>query len=378
MLEVSLRRQLDRFELELDFETTARAAGVFGPSGSGKTSLLRAIAGLDRRARGRIVCDGEVWLDSTAGIAIPPERRGVGYVPQEGLLFPHLDVRRNLLSGSARARRRGADVEATLEAVCDLLEIGPLLGRRVATLSGGERQRVALGRAICSGPRLLVLDEPLASLDQTLRRKILPYLRRVRRELDLPMLLVSHDAAEVQAVCEEVLALENGRLLARGPVRRVLADPRVFPLTREEGYVNVVPGRLSENRGLAGSSAGVSVVSLSAVREGLRLHTPPIEGEVGDEVLLGIPAREIILAIAEPLGLSARNVLPAEIVALERSGEMWVVSLELAPDAPRWVSVVTPEARTQLGLEPGRGVFLILKTAGCLPFDGQAARESAG
>lgn len=143
-------------------------------------------------------------------------------MPQDGLLFPHRNVRGNLLAGAARARRNGWNLEETLANVCSLLEIGHLLDREVATLSGGEHQRVALGRAICSGPRLLLLDEPLASLDQPLRRRVLPFLIRVRDELDLPMLLVTHNVAEVQALCDEVVVLRQGRVVAHGAVDEVL------------------------------------------------------------------------------------------------------------------------------------------------------------
>jgi molybdate transport system ATP-binding protein len=221
-LAVRVTVPLAQFPLAVDFTAKRRVTGIFGPSGAGKTSLLHCIAGLKRKARGRIALDGEVWLDSERGIYVPPERRAVGYVPQDGLLFPHRNVRGNLLAGSARARHNGWNVAETLDTVCDLLEIGHLLDREVATLSGGEHQRVALGRAICSGPRLLLLDEPLASLDQPLQQRVLPFLQRVRDELALPMLLVTHNAAEVQALCEEMLVLRDGVLVAHGAVEEVL------------------------------------------------------------------------------------------------------------------------------------------------------------
>jgi molybdate transport system ATP-binding protein len=222
-LDIRVTVPLAQFPLAVDLTTEQRITGIFGPSGSGKTSLLHCIAGLKRKARGRIAVDGEVWLDTEQGIYLPPERRAVGYVPQDGLLFPHRNVRGNLLAGAARARQNGWNVDETLETVCSLLEIGHLLDREVATLSGGEHQRVALGRAICSGPRLLLLDEPLASLDRPLRQRVLPFLKRVRDELALPMLLVTHDIAEVQALCDEVVFLRDGVLVAHGAVEEVLS-----------------------------------------------------------------------------------------------------------------------------------------------------------
>ncbi len=216
VLEVDVRLALDRFELEVDFVADQPVTGVFGASGAGKTSLLEVVAGLRRGARGRLAFGGEVWLDSTARRFVPPERRHIGYVPQDGLLFPHLNVRENLLAGRKRAVESGQQPAEALETVAGLLELGQLLERSVATLSGGERQRVALGRALCSGPPLLLLDEPLASLDLPLRRRLLPFLRRVRDQLTVPMLLVSHDPIEVQARCDDLSVLEEGRAIARG------------------------------------------------------------------------------------------------------------------------------------------------------------------
>ena len=239
-LKMAIRLPLDRFDLHLDLATRKRVTGIFGASGAGKSSLLQALAGLVRTVQGHISLDGQVWLDSSRGICLPPERRHIGYVPQDGLLFPHLDVLGNLLAGSTRARRANHPLKQRLRVVCDLLELGSLLPRQVGTLSGGERQRVALGRAICSGPKLMLLDEPLASLDVPLRRRLLPFLKRVRDELRVPMILVSHDPVEVQAISDEVVALRRGRILCRGPAQKVLTDSRVLPLRPGTGLENVL------------------------------------------------------------------------------------------------------------------------------------------
>ena len=182
-LTVRVQLALDRFDLDIDVTTHQQVTGIFGVSGSGKTSLLETICGLRRNAQGTIRFGEEVWLDTTTRTFVKPEQRHIGYVPQDGLLFPHKNVRQNLLSGSKRAVQNGHPLQETLQLVTDILELSPLLDRSVTTLSGGERQRVALGRAICSGPRLLLLDEPFASLDLALRRKLLPFLRRIRSEL---------------------------------------------------------------------------------------------------------------------------------------------------------------------------------------------------
>jgi molybdate transport system ATP-binding protein len=195
------------FTLSAAFEFDARAAALFGPSGSGKTTILDAIAGLRRPARGRIAIDGRVLYSSDTRINLPVHQRHVGYVPQDVALFPHMNVRRNLLYGTH------AGVSPDVGRVLSMLEIGSLVDRRVTELSGGERQRVALGRALMSGPSLLLLDEPLAAVDVPLRRKILPYLRRVRDEMRIPILYVSHDRGEVDELADRVVHLADGRVV---------------------------------------------------------------------------------------------------------------------------------------------------------------------
>jgi molybdate transport system ATP-binding protein len=209
-----LRLPLAPFTLKIDATLTGRVTAIFGASGAGKTSLLELIAGLRRPAAGAIAIEGAVLTDVAAGMFIAAEHRAVGYVPQEGALFPHLSVRRNLLYGFAADRARPAGL--TFEHVTAVLEIAALTERAIGTLSGGERQRVALGRALLAAPRLLLLDEPLAGLDAPLRERLLPYLARVRDEFAIPMLFVTHSPDEVVAVCDDVLILAAGRVAARG------------------------------------------------------------------------------------------------------------------------------------------------------------------
>ena len=209
-----LRLPLAHFTLELDVVLAAPMTAVFGASGSGKTSLLEIIAGLRRPVLGCVTVDGEVMTDAGNGMFIPPERRAIGYVPQDGALFPHLSVHHNLLYGAKTAGVRPAGL--TFEHVTEVLEITHLAHRAPATLSAGEKQRVALGRALLAAPRLLLLDEPLAGLDLPLRERLLPYLLRVRDEFRLPMIYVTHSPDEVMALCPEVLVLERGRAVRRG------------------------------------------------------------------------------------------------------------------------------------------------------------------
>lgn len=216
MLTVEVEKQLGEFSLRAAFESAGGATALFGASGAGKTTIFNMVAGLTRPDRGRIVLDGEVLFDAAARIDVPAWRRRIGTVFQEGRLFPHLSVRHNLGYGRWMAGH-AADGEAFAHVVA-LLDIGHLLDRRPGKLSGGERQRVAVGRALLMRPRLLLLDEPLASLDEARKRDILPYLERLRDEAQVPMIYVSHDAGEVRRVANRVVMLQDGKVVATGGV----------------------------------------------------------------------------------------------------------------------------------------------------------------
>ncbi len=360
LLSLDLRVPLAPFTLVVRWDTAEGSLGVFGPSGAGKTTLLEAVAGLRRGARGRIVVQGEVWLDSERGIDLAPERRGVGYVPQDALLFPHRDVLGNRLTGRRRASRPGArplDPERVLE----ILELGPLRRREVGSLSGGERQRVALGRALCSAPVLLLLDEPLAGVAAVLRRRILPYLWRVREEFDLPTLYVSHEATEIQMLAREVLVVAAGRVVAQGAPAAVLASASVLPLACAEGFENVLSGRVVE------AKAGVTTAELPG---GARLSFAATGLAIGQAVSIGIRAEDLILSLGEPAGLSARNALPAVIREVrpggggERAIPAVVAGLERG-DEPSLVVLLTDEAIRELGLEVGLRIYLLCKAQAC-------------
>ena len=204
MIAIDIQLRQGGFSLAAAVNLDARVAALFGPSGAGKTTILDTIAGLRTPERGSIAIDGRVLFSSAARVNVPPHQRQVGYVPQDVALFPHMNVRRNLLYG------RHPGVSPDLERVVGMLEIDKLVDRHVTDLSGGERQRVALGRALMSGPSLLLLDEPLAAVDVPLRKRILPYLRRVRDDLQIPIVYVSHDREEVDSLADLVVRLENG------------------------------------------------------------------------------------------------------------------------------------------------------------------------
>ena len=213
---------LASFTLEIDVTFDQPIAGIFGPSGAGKTSLLDLIAGLRRPVAGTVQIERETLFDANAQLNLPPRLRQIGYVPQDLALFPHLNVRANVVYGY-RPAIAGKEL-SSLEHVADVMEITHLFERDIATLSGGEQQRVAFARAILSAPRLLLLDEPMSSLDSRLKKRLIPFLLRIRDEFRIPLVYVTHDSGELAALCDEVIVLERGQLVARGAPATVLGD----------------------------------------------------------------------------------------------------------------------------------------------------------
>lgn len=330
-------------------------AAVVGPSGAGKTSLLEAVAGL-RPARGRVVVGGEVLQDTARGRFLPPERRRLGYVPQDGALFPHLSVRRNLLFGRGTlGRPRGAAAPAAraeLAELVEVLELEPLLERYPRHLSGGERRRVALARALLAHPRLLLLDEPTAGLDPLRARRALAGILRVRERAGVPLLAVTHRREEALALAAEVVLLEAGRVLAAGDAREVLRRPQVLAAAGDARSGNVAPARVLSHD----PEGGVTLARLEAGAEVTIPHHPELAA--GSAVLLGVDAEDLLVATAPPRGLSARNAFEGSIDELTRVGPS--VYARVGP----WLVHLTPAAVRELELAPGRRVWLVVKTHG--------------
>lgn len=336
------------FTLDVDLQLPGRGVtALFGPSGSGKTTLLRCIAGLERAPQGRLWVQGERWQDGRHWL--PPHRRPMGYVFQEASLFPHLSVLGNLRYGL----RRSADAQPEqLDHVIDLLGIRPLLARRPAHLSGGERQRVGIARALAVGPRLLLMDEPLAALDLRRKQEILPYLERLRDELDIPMLYVSHAPDEVTRLADHLVMLDGGRVQACGPLTEVL--------NRVDA-----PVRLGED---AGVILGATVCELDTPWHlacvdvgGARLWLRDHGLTVGQRVRVRVLARDVSLA-TERGHSSIQNVMRGRVDALGDDPHPGLMFVRLTVGQASVLAQLTRRAAADLGVTPGQDIWVQMKS----------------
>ncbi|MFP4327520.1 MAG: molybdenum ABC transporter ATP-binding protein [Paracoccaceae bacterium] len=355
-LSVQLRHRMEGFALDVDFTAPPGLTVLFGRSGSGKSTIVNAVAGLLTPEQGRIATGGEMLLDTAKGLDLPPHRRRLGYIFQEGRLFPHLTVRQNLVYGRWFAPR-GPGAEETARVV-EMLGIGDLLGRRPAMLSGGEKQRVAIGRALLARPRLILADEPLAALDDARKAEILPYFERLRDEVTVPILYVSHSAAEVARLATTVVALERGRVLRHGPAAEVLGDPQVTPLGAREA------GAVIEARVVAHHDDGLTELAAGP----FALFLPRVAQPEGRRLRIRIAAHDVLLSRRSPEGLSALNILSGSVVEI-RTGEGpgALVSLETA--AGRILARVTRRSVAALELAPGLRCFAVVKSVAVAPGD---------
>ncbi len=358
ILDVDIRHRQGAFTLEARFQSDGKLTALFGPSGSGKTTIANAISGLIRPDHGKVVAQERVLLDTERHTFVPKHRRRVGYVFQEGRLFPHLNVRQNLLFGRWFTPKR--ERKAGFDRVVELLGVGHLLDRRPSTLSGGEKQRVAMGRALLSDPRLLLMDEPLASLDEARKAEIYPYIERLRDEGGVPIVLVSHSVAEIARLATSVVVLSEGRVIASGAASEILRHTSLF---RHSGPAEA--GALIEGHVLRHEEA----YELTVLQTGVGpLTVPRLDRPIGTPLRIRLRARDIILSVKPPEGLSALNVLEGQVSAIgEASGPSIDVVLDCGGEA--LVARMTRKSAEELGLRPGLCVHAIIKS---IAFDPEA------
>ena len=374
-LDVAIEHRLGAFRLSVAFASAGGLTALFGRSGAGKTSVINVIAGLIRPERGRVVVDETVLTDTARNVLVPAHKRRVGYVFQEGRLFPHLTVRGNLVYG--RRFASGPKNAGELDQVVALLGIDGLLSRRPANLSGGEKQRVAIGRALLSRPRLLVMDEPLASLDEARKAEILPYIERLRDETKIPIVYVSHSIPEVARLATTLVVLSEGGVAAIGSPAEIMGRLDLFPLTGR-----VEAGAILNTR-VVGEDARFGLTLLRAA--GGELRVPRLDLAVGTALRLRIRARDVMIALSPPEGLSALNVLPG-IVAEIGPAEGPIVEIRLDCAGEALIARLTRRSVETLGLEPGRSVYAVIKSiafdhhafAGLAAAGGADADTSAG
>ncbi len=350
-LAVDVRQRLGAFKLEAAFESAGRLTALFGHSGSGKTTLVNLIAGLARPTEGRIAIDGHVLVDTATRTFLAPHRRRVGYVFQDARLFPHLTVRQNLAYGRLFAPR--ADRWADVPRIVEMLGIGGLLDRRPARLSGGEKSRVAIGRALAASPRLMLMDEPLASLDEARKAEILPYIERLRDEAEIPIVYVSHAVAEVARLATDVVVLAAGRVTASGPAAEVLARLDLATPEERDETAALIEAVLEEED---------AAFALSVLRSaGGTWRAPRIDAPLGTRMRARIRARDVMLALDRPDRISALNVLPATVRSIIEAPRSADALVELDAGGDRLLARVTRRTVATLGLAPGLPLWAVVK-----------------
>jgi len=345
------------FSLDVEFNAGPGFTILFGPSGAGKTTLLDCVAGLATPDAGRISIAERVLFDANTSVQVPVARRGVGYVLQDLALFPHLTVEQNTEYGLAHLLRSARKQRAT--AMLQEFRIDHLRQQLPGKISGGERQRVALARALVTDPRILLLDEPLAALDASTKARIIDDLRRWNQVHRIPILYVTHSREEVTALGERVLVMDQGRIIAQGTPHEVLRAPLQETVAQLAGFENIfdaIVESVHEDRGtmtcrLPGET-GSSVL----------LETPLIRAEAGSRLRVGIRAGDILLAIAKPVGLSARNVIAGRLVSLERRDMIISARVDCGVEMEVYLTLA---ARDALQLEADREVWLVIKTHSC-------------
>jgi len=350
MIDVDIEQQLGAFHLAVKFSADAPIVGLFGRSGSGKTSVINAIAGIARPLRGVIRINGAVLFDAAQRIDLPPEERRVGYVFQDALLFPHLDVESNLLYGQRLRSPKDRFIEEAR--VIDLLGLGALLHRKPRALSGGEKQRVAIGRALLAQPRILLMDEPLAALDIPRKTEVLDYIERLRDEINIPIVYVSHSVTEITRLADTVVVVSDGTCLAVGDVDEVMGRLDLKPATGRYEAGSVLDTRVTAHNGED------QLTTLAF--DGGELIVPHLDVPIGERVRARIRARDVSLSLRKPTEISILNVLAARVTGIdEETGP--IVDLQLAVGNATLVARITRRSFQQLQIRPGQELHALVK-----------------
>ncbi len=351
-LQARFRLQQGGFQLDADLSVATRGVtALFGASGSGKTTLLRCLAGLARAPQGRLVIDGETWQDEARGLFLPPHRRACGYVFQEASLFQHLAVRGNLEFGYSRVPQ--AERRVGFEETVSVLDLAPLLQRRVDGLSGGERQRVAIGRAVLSSPRLLLMDEPIASLDTSRKGEVLYYIERLRDQLGIPIVYVSHAIDEVVRLADTMAVLSEGQVLACGSVTQLATRLDLRP------YL----GRFEAGTVIETTVAGHDLEhGLTTLRfDGGELQAPDVQSLAGERLRVRIRARDVSLALSAPRDASFLNVLAGTVKEIGGTDSS-VVDVAVTVGSAVVIARITKKSAGALGLAHGKPVYVLVKS----------------
>lgn len=348
-LNLNIKLKREAFYLEADLNLDHPVTGLFGPSGSGKTSLLSVIAGLDNPHSGKIELDNVTLYDSEKKINIPPHLRKIGYVFQDSQLFPHLSVKQNLLYGYRLVPENKKHFQP--DQIIDLLDIGSLLSRRPRNLSGGEKQRVAMGRTLLASPKLLLMDEPLASLDEGLKNQILPFLKRVKDELHVPMLYVSHIISEILQLTDKLVVLEKGSVLAYGSFLDIIKKEQILNLAESLGLENVIPATVLSND----PDSGFTILKIKTHQIKLSLSGfPP-----GEKTFVAVRPEDIILAREPVTGTSVQNQLEGRIEGVTLAGNRALVHVNIGETI---LAEVTIKASRELDLKEGGRIFCLIKS----------------
>ena len=344
-IRLNFRKSLGSFTLEVDCTLETKVSAFLGVSGSGKSTLLNCVSGTLTPDEGEIAFGDEILYASASKINLPPEKRRFGYVFQEGYLFPHLTVAQNIRYGQPNPRKSSAAI--------DVLEIAELLQRYPKELSGGERQRVAVARALAMEPRMLLMDEPLAALDDALKDRIIPYLRHIKEAFELPILYVTHAFSEAMALADEAFLLADGIIVASGEPHRLLTAPSAMPIAQLTGVENIL---------FLSVTASDKARGLTALDIGNQsLVVPYTDVKVGEIVPVAIRAEDIIISLEPNISVSARNILPGKIQDLDVKSERTWVSILV--ERHHLAVKITHEAREQLQLREGSAVYCVIKAS---------------